>query len=49
MSGGLIANMKMKEEIINAIKMCRTVTVVGLSSDSSQASNLVARFLKSRG
>jgi predicted CoA-binding protein len=45
----LIANIKMKEEITNAIKMCRTVAVVGLSGDSSRASNLVARFLKSRG
>jgi len=41
--------MSAEEEIKNALEKYRTVAVVGLSDDSSKASCMVAKFLKSRG
>jgi predicted CoA-binding protein len=41
--------MSTEEEIKNALEKYRTVAVVGLSDDSSKASYMVAKFLKSRG
>ena len=41
--------MSTEEEIKNALEKYRTVAVVGLSDDSSKASYMVAKFLKSGG
>ena len=46
---GKVVNMSTEEEIKNALEKYRTVAVVGLSDDSSKASYMVAKFLKSRG
>jgi len=42
-------NMDVQEEIRNILEKNRTVAVVGLSSDPSKDSHMVAQFLKSRG
>jgi thioredoxin len=42
-------NMDVEEEIKNALEKYRTVAVVGLSDNSSKASYIVAKFLKSKG
>src|SRR3990170_8625947 len=46
---GRVVNMSSEEEIKNALEKYRTVAVVGLSEDSSKASYIVAKFLKSGG